>query len=55
MQIDLQTYRKLENVLTSKQQVKSMEFLAKVRIGRTVQEAGIQAQRVEVGMQQTCR
>jgi hypothetical protein len=45
----------LESVLTSRQRVISMEFLAKVRIGRTVQQAGIQSQREEVGMQHTGR
>ena len=40
MQTDSHSYRKLESVLTSRQQVISMEFLAKVRIGRTVHQAG---------------
>ncbi len=46
---DSHPYRKLESVLTSRQQVISMEFLAKVRIGRTVQQAGRQAQREQAG------
>jgi hypothetical protein len=40
MQTDSNPYRKLENVLTSRQQVLSMEFFAMVRIGRTVHQAG---------------
>jgi hypothetical protein len=39
MQIDLQTYSKLETVLTSRQQVLRMEFVAKVKTDRTVIQA----------------
>ncbi len=49
MQTDSYPYRKLESVLTSRQQV--LRFVAKVRTDRRVQQAGIQAQREEVGMQ----
>jgi hypothetical protein len=42
-------------VLASRQQVLRMEFVAKVRIGRTVQQAGIQAEREEVCMQHAGR
>jgi hypothetical protein len=40
MQTDSNPFRKLESVLTSRQQVRRREFLAKHRIGRTVQQAG---------------
>jgi hypothetical protein len=51
MQTDFHTHRKLESVLTSSQQVISMEFLAKVRIGRRQQAA----QREQAGMQHADR
>jgi hypothetical protein len=40
MQTDSHPYRKLESVLASRQQVLRMEFVAKVRTDRTVQQAG---------------
>ncbi len=51
MQTVSHPYRKLENVLTSRQQVLRMEFLATVQIGRRQQAA----QREQAGMQHADR